>query len=107
MLSGKEIEEYGSSIEESGKMKEAQIAYNDVTQYNITGEDIGELTDYRYFSKEYIKDTLDIEGIDNDFIINIKTRTVILLYGVEKDQRIYYALCEIENEQYNVNYEEE
>ncbi len=65
-----------------------------------------ELSGYKYFSKESIKDDLDIEGIDYDFIINIDTRSVILVDGIKKDETVYYSLGEIEEEQYNVEYKE-
>ena len=65
-----------------------------------------ELSGYKYFSKESIKDDLDIEGIDYDFIINLDTRTVILVDGIKKDETVYYSLGEIEGEQYNVEYKE-
>ena len=103
----KQIEEYGSDIESIGKMDASKIAYDDVKANNITGEEIGNLEDYRFYSIDYIKNTLDTEGISYDFIINIKTRTVILLDGIKRNEKTYYALCEIENQQYNVNYEKE
>ena len=102
-----EIESYGEDLEESGKYADAKIAYDDVNSNNKTGDNIGELKDYRYYSKNYIKNTLDTEGISYDFIINIKTRTAILLNGVSKDEKAgekYYALCEMDNQQYNVDY---
>ncbi len=82
-----EIENYGKSLEESGKSEAAQVAYDDVIKNNITGDNIGEFADYRYYSVEYITSELDTEGISYDFIINIKTRTVILLDGVTKDRK--------------------
>ena len=59
---------------------------------------------FKYFSKKIIKDNLDIEGISYDFIINIDSRCVILVDGIEKDGTTYYSLGEIEGEQYNVDY---
>ena len=79
-----EIEQYGQDLTESEKMEDAQVAYKDVEENNITGDNIGILDDYRYYSTDYIKNTLDEEGILYDFIVNIKTRMVILLEGVSK-----------------------
>ena len=79
-----EIEKYGQDLTESEKMEAAQVAYEDVEENNITGDNIGNLEDYRYYSIDYIKNTLDEEGISYDFIVNIKTRMVILLEGVSK-----------------------
>lgn len=83
----KEIEAYGESLEESGKNAAAQVAYDDVIKNNITGENVGDIQDYRYYSKDYIKNDLDTDGIDYDFIVNIKTRTVILIDGVIRDKK--------------------
>lgn len=99
------IEKYGESVKISSKSSEIVKAYSAVKAKNIAGEEIGEASDYRYFSKDYIKDTLDLDGIKYDFAVNIKTRTVILIDGFEKDEETYYALCQIEGELYNVNYE--
>ena len=64
------------------------------------------LPGFKYFSKECIKDNLDIEEISYDFMINIDTRSVILVDGIENNGITYYSLGEIEGEQYNVNYVE-
>ena len=61
---------------------------------------------YKYFSKECIKDDLDIEGINYDFIINLDSRYVILVDGVQNEGKYFYSLGEIEGEQYNVDYVE-
>lgn len=94
--------EYGIPIGSSGKTAQASKAYIEVSNSNLTGENIGNAADYRYFSVDYIKNTLDIDGVKYDFMVNLKTRTVILLDGFEKDGKTYYALCQIEGEQYNV-----
>ena len=39
-------------------------------------------------------------------MINIDTRSVILVDGIENNGITYYSLGEIEGEQYNVNYVE-
>ena len=79
-----EIEKYGQDLTESEKLEDAQVAYEHVNKNNITGDNTGILEDYRYYSTDYIKNTLDEEGILYDFIVNIKTRMVILLEGVSK-----------------------
>lgn len=97
--------EYGESIPAS-ILDIANEAYNHVNSNNKWSVDIGEFSDYKYFSKSYIKDELDMEGIDLDFIINLKTRMVILLNGVEMEGVKYFSLCEVENETYNIEYNE-
>lgn len=101
------------------KNSKSENAYNHVITNlrNDIGDDlsdrIGLYEDYRLFDVDYIKNELDMEGIDLDFIVNVKTRMVILVDGVkgiEKDSQnkypLYYALCEIEDEMYNVEYNE-
>lgn len=92
----------GTTIAEGGKETQAIKAYNSTKQNNLNGTDIGEYTDYKYYSKDVIENELDIEGIDYDFIINIEKRMVILIDGVKRNEVTYYSLCEIDGEQYNV-----
>ena len=97
------IENYGQPIPESQK-EEAQGIYKDVEGGNVNGENLGEFNDYRLYNAAYIKGTLDLDGIDKDYIVNIKTRSIISLDSIVNDGEIYHALCEIKNEQYNVPY---
>lgn len=95
-----------TSIETTGKLEECNIAYNSVRDNNLTDSNIGEFSKFRYFSNECIKNDLDIDGIKYDFLINIESRSVILVEGIELDGVYYYSLNEIEDEQYNVDYTE-
>ena len=95
----------GKSLTESAKNEQAVQAYNLVNENKLNETDIGIISDYRYYGADYINNDLDIDGISQDFIINIKTRSVILLNGIEINGETYHALCEIEGEQYNVKYE--
>lgn len=103
----KEFENYGLEISSTENSEQAKTAFTAVQKTNLSKENIGEYKDYRYYSADYIKDTLDLDGIEYDFIVNIKTRTVILVEGIEREGNIYYALCQIEGEQYNVPYDNE
>ncbi len=100
-----EILELGKAIADSGKSAEAQEAYNSVqqTDANVAGN----IEDYRYYDVNYISNTFNMSGINYDFLINIKLRTVILVDGIERNGTIYYALCQIPGEQYNVEYQDE
>ena len=80
----------------------ANEAYLHAKNNNQWGSDIGSFSDFKYFSKDYIKNELDIEGIDLDFIVNFETRIIILVNGVEMEGTKYFSLCEIEDEMYNV-----
>ena len=101
-----EILQMGVSLEESGKFSQANLAYNTAKENNLNETDIGSLAEYRYYSSDYIKNELDIDGISYDFLVNINTRSVILVEGVIFNSTTYYALCQIDGEQYNVKYEE-
>ena len=50
--------------------------------------------EYKLFDTETIK-SLDIEGIEQEYLVNIKDREVISLDGFEKDGEIYYNLYQI------------
>lgn len=89
---------YGTQIS-SSIQADANVAYNSVQSSN---SEIGEFQDFRFYSADYIKNTLDVDGVDGDYIINIKTRTVIYLDGIEIDDYVFYSLDEIEGEQFNV-----
>lgn len=99
------IRQYGQTIASSEKNAQAEKAYNSVRQSNPNVA--GNIEDYQYYTTSYIKDTLGVDGIDYDFIINIKLRTVILVDGIERKGNIYYAICQIPDEQYNVEYQDD
>lgn len=90
----------GTDIPSSLQTK-AETAYNSVKQ---TNSQIGELNDFRYYSSNYIEDTLDVDGIEDDYLVNIKTREVILIDGTKNDGEMYYSLSQIDDEQFNVEY---
>ena len=96
------IENQGKSISEVED--KADIAYESVLTNKKNNDNIGSLEDYRYYQSDYIKETLDLDAINMDFLVNIKTRTIMLVNGVIKDGVTYYSLSEIDGEQYNVEY---
>lgn len=103
---GKPQKEYGENFVSEEQKNKAQEIWKKVglQENQKTYEDVGNFEDYKYFSKEYIKDKLDLEGIKYDFMVNFQTRTVMLLDGVTLDGITYYALCQVEGELYNVGY---
>jgi len=66
-----------------------------LTASAVAGKD---LTDYRYFTADYIKNSLDIEGIKYDFLINIKKRSVLLFGGIKYEGERKYSA-----EQFGIN----
>ena len=59
---------------------------------------------YRYFDKETIEN-LEIEGIDEEYLINVKKRTIISYEGLKYDDEMYYTLEQVPDSLYNVDYE--
>ena len=94
------ISTLGSAIDEvpSNLQSKAETAINSVNG------NLNKIEDFRYYSAEYIKNTLDLDGIEGDYLVNIKTREVILIDGIKNDGEMYYSLSQIENEQFNVEF---
>ena len=66
---------------------------------------ITDQTGYRYFDQETIEN-LNIEGIQEEFFINIEKRSVVSYRGLKYDDITYYTLEQIPSGLYNVDYEE-
>lgn len=60
---------------------------------------------YRYWSKQYIKETLGIEGVEQDYFVNVKQRKIISYQGMEYEGKTYYTLNQLPNGLYNVAYD--
>lgn len=59
------------------------------TRGEITSSDI---SSYRYFSSENLKQQLDLEdGIDSEIMINFTTREVVSTVGIEYESKRYYT----------------
>lgn len=59
---------------------------------------------FRYFSQEYIKNTLGLEEIKSDFLINVDKRMVVSEKGFEYQGTTYYMPEQFEDGLYNVEY---
>lgn len=57
---------------------------------DISGEE--EQSRYRFFSADYVTDTLGIDGISYDFLVDIANRRVILYNGITYNGYTYYTL---------------
>ena len=97
------VDNLGTSINNipSSIQSMANTAYNSVYE---TNQKIGNIDDFKYLSADDIKNTLDVDGVEEDYIINIKTREVILINGTKNDGEMYYSLSQIETEQFNIEY---
>jgi Tfp pilus assembly major pilin PilA len=69
------------------------------TESGITSQD-----GYRYWSNETIKG-LGIEGVNQDFFVNIEKRSVVSYKGFEYEGKTYYTLNQLPDSLYNVEYE--
>ena len=68
------------------------------------GSGITDKTGYRFFDKTTI-DALEIEEMDQEFLINVQTRTVISYEGLKYDNKMYYTLEQLPDSLYNVEYD--
>ena len=92
----------GQKMNEISNLDQCTKAFYSVKQSGNPGK----IEKYRYFSKDCITNDLSIDGITYDFMINVENRYVILVDGIERDNKTYYYLGEIDGEQYNVDYTE-
>lgn len=85
---------------ESLKQQLQEIKYNGI---NINTD----ISVYRYLGKNEFED-LQISGIENDYIIDVKNQVAIIVDGYEFDGNMYYMLDQIRNvtrsEKINMNY---
>ena len=73
--------------------------------FTSNGSGITDKTGYKYFDQQTIKD-LNIEGVEEEFFINIQKRSIVSCEGFEYENKMYYTLDQIPNGFYNVEYEE-
>ncbi len=59
---------------------------------------------YRYWSQDLIRE-LGIEGVEQDFFVNLEKRSVVSYRGLEYEGKTYYTLNQVPNGLYNVEYE--
>lgn len=59
---------------------------------------------YRYWSQDLIKE-LGIEGVEQDFFVNLEKRSVVSYQGLKYEGKTYYTLNQVPNGLYNVEYE--
>lgn len=78
---------YGEELSNSNKNK-LQTILNSSTENLLTTT---ESTFLRYFDSNHIASDLEIQNIDDEIIIDFKTREVISLNGVKYDGQMYYT----------------
>lgn len=67
------------------------------------GSNVLDETGYRYFDTETIS-SLKIEGIDQEFLVNVQTRSFISFSGFKYNNEMYYTLEQVPDGLYNVGY---
>lgn len=97
-INEKEILRLGEEIQTSSQVQ--QQANKIFTEENAG---ITDQTGYRYFSAQTIKD-LKIEGVEQDFFVNVQTRSVVSYNGIEYKDKKYYTPEQIGV--YNIDYKE-
>lgn len=60
---------------------------------------------YKYWSNDVIKG-LGIEGVEQDFFVNLEKRSVVSYQGLKYEGKMYYTINQLPNGLYNVEYEE-
>lgn len=68
------------------------------------GSGITETNGYRYFDLETME-LLGLKDIEQEFFVNIETRNIISVKGLENEGKKYYTLEQLPDGLYNVEYE--
>ena len=67
---------------------------------------ITDQNEYQYFDQNTIKNVLKIEGVEGEFFVNIKNRSVVSYQGFQYEGKTYYTLDQLPDGLYNVKYKE-
>ena len=90
-------DEKGKSLDYNTEVQEQ------VNKVLVTELDITDTTGYRYFDKETLEN-LNIEGITQEFFVNIEKREVVSYKGLRYKGDMYYTLTQLPDGLYNVEY---
>ena len=95
---GEDVSKYGQDI--SSASAEVQ------EQANKVFNELGISSDgYKFYDSSTIKDTLKIDGVEQEVFVNIEKRSVVSYKGIKYEDQMYYTLEQLD-EVYNVEYEE-
>ena len=94
---GEEIKNIGKNI------TEADGKANEVFTEEASG--ITDSTGYKYYDQEIIKG-LGIDGVENEYFVNVEKRSVVAVIGVEFDGKVCYTVEQLPDGLYNVEYNE-
>lgn len=90
-------DEIGKSLDYNAEVQEQ------TSKVLVTELDITDTTGYRYFDQETIQ-SLKIEGVKQEFFINIEKREVVSYKGLRYKGDMYYTLTQLPDGLYNVDY---
>ena len=94
---GEEIKNIGKNI------TEADGKANEVFTEEASG--ITDSTGYKYYDQEIIKG-LGIDGVENEYFVNVEKRSVVAVIGVDFDGKVCYTVAQLPDGLYNVEYNE-
>ena len=102
---GEEVLEYRDEeiLNNIGKTVSTSSKADSVFSSEASG--ITDNSGYRYFNIETIN-SLGIEGVEEEFFVNIEKRSIISVNGFEYNGKTYYTMDQIPSSLYNVDYEE-
>lgn len=78
------------------------LSSNEQENTAFSGAGIIDTTGYRFFSQTTIE-SLNIEGVDGEFLINVEKRSVVSYEGLNYDGEMYYTLEQLPKSLYNVS----
>ena len=91
-------DETGKSLDYNTEVQEQ------VNKVLVTELDITDTTGYRYFDQETIQ-SLRIEGVKQEFFVNIEKREVVSYKGLKYEGDMYYTLTQLPDGLYNIDYD--
>lgn len=92
------------TIEEISKLELQEITTNEQKNsismaYNNQEVTTNTITDYKLITTENILELFEIEDIENDIMVNLKTREVVSVNGIEHEGTTYYTQYKLPNGQ--------
>lgn len=91
-----EVDDLGKTISGS-----TTVQTHATKAFNASG--ITDTSDYKYFDTDTIK-SLNIEGVEGEFLLNIDKRSVVSYDGFEYEGKTYYTLEQLPDGLYNVEH---
>lgn len=83
----------------------SEIIYKEKSEEEKSEEEKKEIKNgFRYITKSDIEKDLGLEGIQRDYLINVKYRYVVSSVGFEYKEKTYYMINQIDTGLYNVDY---